>query len=546
MNGCRLYSLLAIAFLLFRCLSVDSQEVVREDMDHVFSKIDFNSIYYPIKAKEQLDSVKRAFSSEQSLMYNGYLDYIHAQFLYNEMKVDSSLHFVEKAISYFASKEDKIWLSRCQFLLANIAETTGLYEQAKINCYEAIKLGEGLDETIVGVAYLAVARCKMALSEEFESEVIEGVSILKQNKNFEVRMYADFMEQYFRLKELDVPEKLNLLATKYLEKDMYDRAVNVYKLIASSYHSQVQYDSAHVYCDRAIDISEEDDVGHLILPALYQFKGVLYFKQQKYNIADVYFSKSLELYKEYNQSNRMLYTYNYLHQIDIAKSNYRQAYFNLQEYIDLVEKTTSSEKIRMAKVLEINNKVDLMKSQLVQLKVEKKASEFMLYLVLVITVVVLAGVGVYVYLYQKSRKAKIEELNKEFHNLLIGIGEKQLLEHRLIASTHTTEITKRQEPKVFVSNGVEDGDISGNFDSCYMETINLFTGSFPQLTKTEVRYAVMICLKLPIEVISKVQNVQPASIRKAKQRIRAKLNVDDNLGDFLQEFREKQISDLAG
>ena len=41
------------------------------------------------------------------------------------------------------------------------------------------------------------------------------------------------------------------------------------------------------------------------------------------------------------------------------------------------------------------------------------------------------------------------------------------------------------------------------------------------------------------------QNVQPSSIRKAKQRIRAKLNVESNIEDYLQEYREKQIKDMT-
>ncbi len=537
--------LLTIVFLWVSILPGYTQSLSEISIRETFTKIDFNTIYYPEKAQEQLDSVTNTFSKSENLIYKGYVEYIEAQLFYNQMEIDSSLYYVEDAISYFTSKEDKIWLSRCQFLLGKIAETTGLYEQAKINYYEAIKLGEGEDQAGVGAAYIGLARCKMTLFEEYDEDLKKGVDILRKEKKEEVRLYADFMEQYFRLKQPDTPNKLKELAKKYLDKRVYDRAVNVYKIVASSYYAQLQFDSAHFYCDKAIEISETRNVGKLILPALYQFKGVLYFKQERYRIAEDYFGKSLDLYAQYNQNNRMLFTYNYLHQINVAQNDFKVAYLNLQKYIDLVEKTTSSEKIRMAKVLEINNKVAIMKGQLAQLKVEKKASEFMLYLVLLITAVILVGVGIYVYMYQKSKKAKIEELNKEFHNLLIGIGEKQLLEHRLNAPSQSKSRVHVNTAKVFNINELEEGELGDNFDSCYMETIGLLTGAFPQLTRTEVRYAVMICLKLPMEIISKVQNVQPASIRKAKQRIRVKLNIDDNLDIFLQKHLERLLSNLA-
>ncbi len=543
-SRCLLF-LLIIGFLFINRLTAYSQQQNEESIQKIFTEIDFNTIYYPATAREQLDSIIKTFTRDELLLYKGYTEYIEAQLFYVQMEIDSSLHYVEDAITYFTAKEDMVWLSRSQFLLGKIAETTGLYEQAKINYYESIKLSEGVDETRVGAAYIALARCKMTLSEDYKEDMERGVSILRRSRKKEEHLYADFMEQYFRLVEPDAPNKLNSIANKYIEKQLYDWAVSVYKIVASSYHAQQQYDSAHYYCDKAIDISETYHVGKLILPALYQFKGMLYYKQEKYNIAEVYFGKSLDLYAQYNQPNRMLYTYNYLYKIDEAQNNFKKAFKNLHKYIDLVEKTSSSEKVRLAKVLEINNKVEMMKGQLAQLKVEKKASEFMLYLVLLITTVVLLGVGIYVYLYQKSKKAKIEELNKEFHNLLIGIGEKQLLEHRLNAPSQNKIKVNSFGTKMFNTNGLGEDELSDNFDSCYMETIGLLTGAFPELTRTEVRYAVMICLKLPMEIISKVQNVQPASIRKAKQRIRTKLNIDDNLDVFLQKHLENLISNLA-
>ncbi|MCW3786402.1 transcriptional regulator [Plebeiibacterium sediminum] len=509
------------------------------DLDQLFSQMDFNGTYYPEKAKHDLQSLKQHISEGDIYKYDGYLNYTDALLLFSDLEMDSSLVCIEKAMASFSVSENSKWLAKSQILLGQIAEVSGLYEQAKINFYEAISIGEK-SSVDAGFAYIGVARCKRVLKEDYKEEFSLGIQILKDAEELEIQLFAEFMELLFDLSNQETPQKLNELASKYLDMKLYLRAASAYKVIASSYNAKGNLKDSHHYCDLAIDICEKHKIGDLIKPALYQFKGVLYFKQKLFDTAEVYFNRSLELYKSLNQEHRMLYSYSYLHKIDIAKNDYVKAYDDLNTYQQLLEETKSFEKIRMAKVLEINNKIDLIKSQLVKLKVEKKASEFMLYLVIVITIGILSAVGVYVYLYQKNKKAKIAELNKEFHNLLIGIGEKQLLEHRL---SHDKKLLKKQKEEFSKINST--GDIVDSFDSCYMETINLFTDSFPQLTKTEVRYAVMLCLKLPMEVIAKVQNVQPASIRKAKQRIRTKLNVESNIEDYLQNYRERLISDMT-
>ncbi len=531
---------LTIFFFLIPLIAFSQNKQNDLNLDQLFSELEFNATYYPEKAKLDLDSIKLSITEIDAYKYNGYLNYSEALLLFSDLEMDSSLVFIEKAMSLFSVSENSKWLAKSQILLGQIAEISGLYEQAKINFYEALAL-TGNESVDAGFAYVSIARCNRVLKENFEEELNLGVRILKESEKKEIQFFARFMELLFVLSEEDTPKKLNELAKEYLDLKLYLRAASVYKVIASSYYSNEKYKDANKYCDMAINLCESHKIGDLIKPALYQFKGVLFYRQKKYDTAEDYLNKSLGLYQQINQQHRMLYAYSFLHKIDLAKNDYIKAYEDLNTYQELLEETKSFENARMAKVLEVNNKLDLLKSQLVKLKVEKKASEFILYLVIVITISILSAVGFYVYLYQKNKRKKIEELNKEFHNLLIGIGEKQLLEHRL---SHDKKLLEKQRDEFNIANG-SSGNIVDSFDTCYMETINLFTKSFPQLTKTEVRYAVMLCLKLPTEVISKVQNVQPSSIRKAKQRIRTKLNVENNIEDYLQNYRETLIKDMT-
>ncbi len=531
---------LMIFFILLPLIVVSQNKKNDAYINHLFSELEFNGTYYPDRAKHDLDSIKKSISEIDAYKYSGYIDYSEALLLFSNLEMDSSLVFIEKAMSSFSVSENSKWLAKSQILLGQIAEVSGLFEQANVNFYEAIAL-TGRESIDAGFAYVSIARCKIALKESFEEELNLGVEILKNSDKIEIQLFGRFMELLFDLSANETPGKLNDLAKEYLDLGLFLRAASVYKVIASSYKANNDIFNAHKYCDLAIDLCEKHKIGDLIKPALFQFKGVLYFKQKNYEKAERFFNTSLDLYQSIHQQHRMLYSYSYLHKIDFANGDYVKAYEDLNTYQKLLEETKSFENSRMAKVLEVNNKLDLLKTQLVKLKVEKRASEFILYLVILITIGILGIVGLYVYLYQKNKRAKIAELNKEFHNLLMGIGEKQLLEHRL---SHDTSIFNHQQEDF---NAINDsaGNIIDSFEICYMETINLFSDSFPQLTKTEVRYAVMICLKLPTEIISKVQNVQPSSIRKARQRIKIKLKVDGDIGDFLQDYRARLIKDMT-
>ncbi len=509
-----------------------------QNRETAFCTVEFNSHYYPQKAQRQIDSMEVVFSENQLLQYQGYFDLIHSQLLSQRFCSDSILHYLESAISFFTIQENNVWLGKCYFHLGEIAEMSGMFEQAKIDYYETISLFGNKNNEVVGLAYLGIGRCKKGLQEEIGNELQIGISILEKSNSIEYRLYAEIMKAYKDLKQEDTPSKLLPIANVYDNLDLKERVVTTYKLIASSFKVQQKYDSAHYYCDKAISVCEYNKMGNQFLPALYQFKGVLYYKQHCYTDAKVFLLRSLELYKENNQERRSVYALDYLHDLSYQEKDYEKAYDYLNQYLHLKEQESSEEKIKQARVLEINNKVSLLKGQVATLRSEKKANALVFYLVIVFVLFILGGVILYFLNYQKRKKKMIDELNKEFHNLLMGIGEKQLLEHRLSTQNqHTVQ-------KAFEKNQIQDSDLGHSFDSCYMETINMFTESFPSLTKTEVRYAVMLCLKLPVDIIAKVQNVQPSSIRKAKQRIRTKLDISNNLEQYLQNYREKQISEV--
>ncbi len=531
-----LWSLITLIFVFSRSLNAQDEIDI---IDSAFQEIEFDAKYYPKIVKNQLDSLILSIPEDKYLNYRGYVDLINAITLDKDMESDSALHYLESALSFFTFNENKVWLGKCYLHLGELEELSGLYEQAKINFYEVISLyGENKSDD-VGLAYLGLGRCKKVLHEDLEDELQMGISILENSDKIEYSLYAQLMSAFFNLQDVETTGKLKFIAKEYQGLNLQNRVVTIYKLIASSFQGQQNYDSAHYYCDKAISLCQESFVADEMIPALYQFKGFLFYNQKMYEKAKLYLLESLGLYDSYNQTSRSKYALNILHQISHKEGDFKTAYKYLIRYQRIVEEQSSEEKIKLAKIMEINNKVDLLKSQLARLKVEKKASVFVLYLIIVIAIVILGSVGVYFYNYQKQKLQTIKELNKEFNNLLIGIGEKQLLEHRL------GQKSRKKVAQVFEKSQTPDGDIGQSFDHCYMETINMFTNNFPQLTKTEVRYAVMLCLKLPAEVIAKVQNVQPSSIRKAKQRIRTKLEIADNLEQYLQEFREKQMSNLS-
>lgn len=107
MKGIRLFLAIGVLFLTLNQLSIESQTSPKGDMEKVFEQVDFNSIYYPERARVQFDSVMYYMDTKQMVDYEGYISYMKAKFYYNDMEVDSSLTHVERALAYFTKRENK-------------------------------------------------------------------------------------------------------------------------------------------------------------------------------------------------------------------------------------------------------------------------------------------------------------------------------------------------------------------------------------------------------------------------------------------------------
>ncbi|MFO7863858.1 MAG: helix-turn-helix transcriptional regulator [Salinivirgaceae bacterium] len=85
------------------------------------------------------------------------------------------------------------------------------------------------------------------------------------------------------------------------------------------------------------------------------------------------------------------------------------------------------------------------------------------------------------------------------------------------------------------------------FNEVYPNFLLKLTETFPQLTKTEVRVCILISSGLKSHEIAELLNVSEASIGKYRNRIRKKLNLENN-SDIVQylfgKFNYNQISNL--
>ncbi|WP_289053269.1 helix-turn-helix transcriptional regulator [Carboxylicivirga marina] len=138
-------------------------------------------------------------------------------------------------------------------------------------------------------------------------------------------------------------------------------------------------------------------------------------------------------------------------------------------------------------------------------------------------------VAYYIINRNKKRQLKIKAKNKDLHNLVVGINEKLRMQKR-IGIEHDS-ISNHKKNKLTLSE---------NFDLCYQESYQAILNEYPQLTKADARYALMFALGMSTEAICQIQSVQSSTVRKAKSRVREKLNLskDSKLEDYFMPLLE--------
>jgi DNA-binding CsgD family transcriptional regulator len=131
---------------------------------------------------------------------------------------------------------------------------------------------------------------------------------------------------------------------------------------------------------------------------------------------------------------------------------------------------------------------------------------------------------------------KLEEKRKVLH----GIDTKMALARK----EGTLDAATMQELRRMIKSHAAENDwntFETYFNHSYPNLLKRLHQQYPDITEAELRHCSYVRMGLDIKETAHILNVQPDSVRKARQRLRHKLGINDpqsRLIDFLRSFEE--------
>lgn len=465
-------------------------------------------IYYrPQLVEQSVDSLAHLLAGQGHHPYKGQMAFLCAFIEYHKGNIEQAAAYLEKSLVDFSRLRNRMGQAKCYMLLGFMAEGVGFYEQAKINYYHTINLLVDRPCKERGLAYLGLARCKKNLNDSFSVESTVGISELEATGEREFQLYADFSTFIFGVQDAEAVTKLKQTARAFLDLGLLNNAANAYKQLSLHYMDNNRLDSAMSFIDQAIALYDDKYSQVSLVPGFYQNKGILYRRQGNLAMARESYSKALSLYDAYGKIGMRYYALMGLSEVEALEGNYQRAFsyqtdaFNSYKLDQLKEKQFMGRVAEMdLKMLEMNRRMEDVKNKIWQL-------------VTILIVLSACFLAVFMFVRNRNQKrvAREQERIRNYQNMLIMQGEKKMMAEKMQTAPRQVEIP------ITADMGMD------NFCDCYRETIGQVALDFPSLSKSETIYAVMFALNLSSDIIAEMQNIQPDTLRKVRQRIRQKL-----------------------
>ncbi|MGV8829620.1 MAG: hypothetical protein ACWA6U_15045 [Breznakibacter sp.] len=471
-------------------------------------------IYYqPQLVEQSVDSLAHLLAGQGHHPLKAQMAFLCAFMEYHRGNIVQAATYLEKSLVDFTRQQNGMGQAKCYMLLGFMAEGAGFYEQAKINYYHTINLLVDRPCKERGLAYLGVARCKKNLNDSFSVESAVGISELEATGDREFQLYADFSTFIFGVQDAEVVTKLKQTARAFLDLGLLNNAANAYKQLSLHYMENNRLDSAMSFIDQAIALYDDKYSQVSLVPGFYQYKGILYRRQGNLAMARESYTKALSLYDAYGKIGMRYYALMGLSEVEALEGNYQGAFsyqtdaFNSYKLDQLKEKQFMGRVAEMdLKMLEMNRLMEDVKNKTMQL-------------VAIIIVLLACFLVVFMFVRHRNQKrvAREQERIRNYQNMLIMQGEKKMMAEKMQTSPRQVEIP------ITADMGID------NFCDCFRETIGQIALDFPLLTKSETIYAVMFALNLSSDIIAEMQNIQPDTLRKVRQRIRQKLKLEADI-----------------
>lgn len=496
---------------------------------------------------------------------------------------------LETAIHYYKEKGDSLSVYELASSLGRLFSSLGDYPNSVKSYQRALNISEyEADTNKIILQYSKMGHMYMKL-EDFvaaRSYYFNGLAISKNyEKSMSFKTLLSYIGSYYsRMHVLDsalIFQERSLKITKALGKQ--DDIAGSYLNIGNLYCRTGDFEKGKACYDTALRVFRKLNLD-VNIGKVYDSYSVMYGVQKKYDSSLYYAKKVLEIGRKTKDSR------------SIQSSLYRiaSAYDRLQDYKNglkyakqfiFYNDSIMGEETR-AKVAELETKYETAKKErdIIKLKAEKKAQQDKELILWISFIGVLAILLLIVwFIIQKRKKDKIiyqqeqlvlkkekaladvelekSKLQEEELKNEIQYKSKQLTTHALNMMQKNTLMQEIQDELVVVSKKANAENkpvlnrikmlLKRNLQSekdwdlfkLYFEDVNknfydALAKLNPELTPNDLKICALLKLNLNIKESASVLNIEPASVKTARYKLRKKLNLnpEDDLIEFIRKI----------
>lgn len=452
----------------------------------------------------------------------------------------------------------------------------GNYTQAQDHLLESLKIAEELqDDNAASLALNNLGNVHNDLrNNEKALDYYQRSLDIKIKLGYKNRLPSAYNNIGLVYSNLGEPKKAIESLTKSAEiaKEIGDRrsVARAFSNLGIQYSMLKEYATALAYFNKSISIQSamNDNDG---LSASHLQRGLNYLQMKRYTSARTDCLKSLNMGQKSGalnlQKDASLCASQSLEGLGQSKLAlaYHKRFQLLKDSLFNKEKTQEITRTEMNYQFEKQQLADsiafhkLQTKQQVTYERSLNSQHQKFYITLIVgLVIILVLVFLYWKHYQNLKLKKLENqlLNSEIEfkkkdltNLAINISSNQewaeSLGHRLDslkASTGRKRAKELEELESEIKNKIWVNKDSDEFykkiDSLSSSFYNRLTSTYEGLTKTEIRMCSLIKLNLNTKQIATLQNINPASVKMSRNRLRKKLRLspEEDLNAFLRSF----------
>lgn len=300
------------------------------------------------------------------------------------------------------------------------------------------------------------------------------------------------------------------------------------------------YTESHDFASAKRTLGNIDSISHAhgVIPyyksQYYYVKALSEYMDGDTDSAYIHFADCYNWATKFKAQSLRIETMKYLSRIDSARADYQSFFSHYRLFVGMNDKMKGSITV---------SKINAMKEQnsLLKLHQERQRHSMMLWAVSAIAlfVIISATIIIYLIIRRNREKDKINELTQEkmVNHLQLEKMEKELLQMRLSSDENKLKKAKQQNLSMSLqlanrewnekksSNLGPFAKILGQLDPNFIPNIEK---QYPDISKTELRLACFIKLKMSAEEISRVMNISTSSFYTLRYRLRKRLGLKGN------------------